>query len=109
MNNILKILEEETEGKCYTSYRYCADAESLLPKIGYDDTQQVSVVKNRYGENDNTLKSTKNLQDFAEKIKYDEPLFKYFLDGSRRTYKIDDIEILRSIYPIMGGQIGVAC
>ena len=55
MNNILKILEEETEGKCYTSYRYCADAESLLPKIGYDDTQQVSVVKNRYGETDNTL------------------------------------------------------
>jgi len=109
MNNILKILEEETEGKCYTSYRYCADAESLLPKIGYDDTQQVSVVKNRYGETDNTLKNTKNLQAFAEKIKFDEPLFKYFLDGSRRTYKIDDIEILRSIYPIMGGQIGVAC
>lgn len=109
MNNILKILEEETEGKCYTSYRYCADAESLLPKIGYDDTQQVSIVRNRYGETDNTLKNTKNLQAFAEKIKFDEPLFKYFLDGSRRTYKIDDIEILRSIYPIMGGQIGVAC
>ncbi|HEY4324384.1 MAG TPA: hypothetical protein VGN20_10375 [Mucilaginibacter sp.] len=109
MNNILKILEEETEGTCYTSYRYCADAESLLPKIGYDDTQSVSVVKNRYGETDNTLKTTKNLRDFAEKIRFDEPLFKYFLDGSRRTYKIDDIEILRSIYPIMGGQIGVAC
>ena len=109
MNNILKILEEETEGKCYTSYRYCADMDFLLPKIGYDDTQSVSVVKNRYGETDNTIKHTKNLHAFSEKIKYDEPLFKYFLDGSRRTYKIDDIEILRSIYPIMGGQIGVAC
>lgn len=109
MKNILKILEEETEGTCYTSYRYCADSEHLMPKIGYDDTQQVSVVKNRYGETDTTLKSTKSLRAFAEKIRFDEPLFKYFLDGSRRTYKIDDIEILRSIYPIMGGQIGVAC
>lgn len=109
MNNILKIIEEATEGTCYASYRYCTDLQSLLPKIGYDDTQTVSVVKNKYGETDVLSKTTKNLLKLSEKIRSDEPLFKYFLDGSRRTYKIDDIEILRSIYPIMGGQIGVAC
>jgi hypothetical protein len=31
------------------------------------------------------------------------------LDGSRRTYKIDDIELNGHVYPIIAGQIGVAC
>ena len=37
------------------------------------------------------------------------PLFKYFLDGSRRTYKVDDVAYGNNIYPIVAGQIGVGC
>ena len=36
-------------------------------------------------------------------------LFKFFLDGSRRTYKVDDIAYENRLYPIIAGQIGVCC
>lgn len=37
------------------------------------------------------------------------PLFKFFLDGSRKVYKVDDIQYDKTIYPVIGGQISVAC
>lgn len=37
------------------------------------------------------------------------PYFKYFLDGSRHTYKVDDIAIGNKILPIVAGQIVVGC
>ena len=43
----------------------------------------------------------------SKKHKEYPPLFKYFLDGSRRTYKIDDVAYDNRIYPIIAGQIGV--
>lgn len=35
-------------------------------------------------------------------------LFKYFLDGSRRTYKIAEAEMENKFLPIIAGQIGSA-
>lgn len=109
MGNILSLLENATNGNCYKSYKYCADTEITIPTITYDETQSLIILKDRYGETDTTLTKTKNLRDFASKISNERPLFTYFLDGSRRTYKVDDIEINRRIFPIMAGQIGVAC
>jgi len=109
MDKILPLLESETEKTCYKSLRYCADEELRLPTLSYDETQAFTVVKDKHGETDTTLKTTKPISTIAKTIINDEPLFRYFLDGSRRTYKIDDIEINRRIYPIMAGQIGVAC
>lgn len=109
MNKILNIIESETEGKCYASFRYCADVELKVPTISYEDNQSFTVVKDRFGETDTTLKTTKNLTSFAAKLVNEVPLFRFFLDGSRRTYKVDDIEINRRVYPIMAGQLGVAC
>lgn len=109
MNKILSLLEDATNGSCYKSYKYCADEEFTLPTIAYEDTQDLSPVKDRFGETDTTLRKPKDLTSFAKRISNDEPLFKFFLDGSRRTYKVDDIEINRRIFPIMAGQIGVAC
>lgn len=109
MRNILPLLQDATNGHCYKSYKYCADKELTVPTIVYEDNQDLMPVKGRYGETDTTLKRAKDLTAFAKKIAEEEPLFKYFLDGSRRTYKVDDIEINRRIFPIMAGQIGVAC
>ena len=52
-----------------------------------------------------------NLKDKANTLKKLDipPLFKYFLDGSRRTYKVDDVAYNNKIYPIVAGQIGVGC
>jgi hypothetical protein len=109
MDKILEILEEETSGKCYTSFRYCADEESRLPKLEYDESVKFTIKSDRYGETNQDNKSTIDLSKYSNQIQFEEPLFRFFLDGSRRTYKIDDIEINRRIYPIMAGQIGVAC
>jgi hypothetical protein len=109
MANILTLLEDKTNGKCYKSYRYCADEEINFPTLSYDDRQNFTVLKDRYGESDTSLKETKSIKDLADKLSGSNPLFQFFLDGSRRTYKIDDIEINRKIFPIIAGQIGVAC
>lgn len=109
MGNILTLLEDATNGTCYKSYRYCADEEIRVPTINYEETQSLSPVKDRFGETDTSLKAAKNLQGLANKLISDKPLVKFFLDGSRRTYKVDDLELNRRIFPIMAGQIGVAC
>ncbi|NMC59960.1 MAG: hypothetical protein GYA51_11375, partial [Candidatus Methanofastidiosa archaeon] len=51
----------------------------------------------------------KDIYHTSKQICCNKPLFSYFLDGSRRIYKIDDLELGRKIFPIIGGQIGVAC
>ena len=109
-DGILNFIANETNGKCYQSFRYCADEEMRMPTLDYEDKgNEFSLIKNSYGETDTGLKETKSLKDKASKIINSEPLFHFFLDGSRRTYKIDDIEINRNVYPIIAGQIGVAC
>ena len=109
-DRILNLISKETCGKCYQSFRYCADDEMKIPTLDYDDkSSNFSLMKNAYGETDTGLKETKSLKDKANKIINSEPLFHFFLDGSRRTYKVDDIDINRNVYPIIAGQIGVAC
>jgi hypothetical protein len=109
VKNILSLLEDATNGNCYKSYKYCADQELTIPTITYEENQNLAPVRDKYGETDKTLSKPKDLSAFSMKLAANPPLFKYFLDGSRRTYKVDDIEINRRIFPIMAGQIGVAC
>lgn len=111
MEKILDIVSEQTNGKCYTSFRYCADDEIRVPTLDFDSNEEkeISVVPKEYGETDTNLTKSKNLKPLADKLINGEPLFHFFLDGSRRRYKVDDIEINRNVYPIVAGQIGVAC
>jgi hypothetical protein len=108
MDKILNFLSEETGGICYSSYKYSLD-ESEIPSLKYEENQFYTLLKDRYGESDTSLKTTKDISKLAKQINNDYPLFKYFLDGSRRIYKVDDIELNRKIFPIIAGQIGVAC
>jgi hypothetical protein len=109
MRKIREILEDASNGICYDSYKYCADDEIKVPTLKYEENQNFTILKDRYGETDTSLKQTKDLTKKAKQLSKTEPLFKFFLDGSRRTYKVDDIEINKRIFPIMAGQIGVAC
>lgn len=59
MEKILDLVETETDGKCYKSYRYCADEELRIPTVSYDDNQNFTICKDKYGETDTTLKTTK--------------------------------------------------
>ncbi len=103
MNNISDLIAKETSSKNYKSYKYCIE-NIEVPKVQYDDKQDIIIKK--IGETDKGLKKTKSLREYAKKINGN-PLFKYFLDGSRRTYKVDDVAFNNKIYPIIAGQIGV--
>lgn len=106
MEKILDFIAKETDGKNYKSYKYCFETVDI-PKIDYEDKKGIQV--KRKGETDHSLTTTKSIKSLADKIKENgKPLFKYFLDGSRRTYKVDDIAYGKRLYPIIAGQIGVA-
>jgi hypothetical protein len=108
MDKILAFLEKQIGGTCYSSYKYCVD-EKEVPSVNYEENQIYTIQRDRFGETDTSLKTTKDISKTAKQIEGNNPLFRYFLDGSRRVYKIDDIELGKRIFPIIGGQIGVAC
>ncbi len=103
MKKILDFIEERTYGKSYKSFKYCFEKVEV-PKLDYEDKQNILI--KRKGETDTSLKTSKSIKELAKKVA-GKPLFKYFLDGSRRTYKVDDIAYDKKLYPIIAGQIGV--
>nr|WP_299214372.1 hypothetical protein [uncultured Allomuricauda sp.] len=106
MTKILQFIAKVTEGHSYKSNKYCFDAISI-PQIEYDDKKDI-IIKRR-GETDKLI-STRNLRDHSKsELIMRKPLFRFFLDGSRRTYKVDDLRYGRRLYPAVAGQIGIAC
>lgn len=105
MGNIIPIIEKETYGKSFKSHKYCHDITDR-GGIDYDDNKDV--VWKEYGE---TLKYKYPINlEFQAKARQNVPsIFSYFLDGSRHTYKIDDISYNKNVYPILAGQVGVGC
>ncbi|NCU32829.1 MAG: hypothetical protein EOM23_07855, partial [Candidatus Moranbacteria bacterium] len=104
-NRALKIIEEETGGKSYKSHKFCYE-EYTSPDQTYDDNKEF--LPKQFGETER-LKTHKSLKEFADTLSGHPPLFRYFLDGSRRTYKVDDIAYGDRIYPVVAGQVAVAC
>lgn len=105
MKEILSIIESETKGKCFRSQKYSIDIEKFST-IDYKEEKEIIVDKSGETEKQNGYINLKNL---AENLSTQEPLFKFFLDGSRRVYKIDDIAYDQKVYPIITGQIGIGC
>lgn len=111
MEKIVKFLEKATKAeRTYQSYKYCFESIEM-PSISYDDKQKIIFKPGNNGESDKGLRTSKSIEKRAiQAFELDEkPLFNYFLDGSRRTYKVDDIAYSKRLYPIIAGQIGVAC
>ena len=104
-NKVLDIIASETNGKSYKTYKYCFDSAETS-SIDYDDNKQITWKK--YGE---TIppKTAKDMREEAARRMSERPLFSYFLDGSRHTYKVDDIAYKNQVYPVIAGQIGISC
>lgn len=105
MSNIMDIIARETNGKSYKTYKYTYDGSDTLT-FAYDDHQEISW--ERYGETVPPETSI-SLEQKAKVLAAGEPLFSYFLDGSRHTYKVDDIAYKNKVYPVIAGQVGVSC
>ena len=107
MPKIMEIIEKETKGKSYKTYKYSYDSIGV-PSIEYDDNTN-KVIKWKESAETINHKYYINLKPLADQISEDKPIIKYFLDGSRRVFKVDDIEYNKNIYPVVAGQIGVGC
>jgi hypothetical protein len=105
MKRITEFIAHETDGKSFKTNKFCLDSISNSA-INYEEPNNISL--NQYGE---TIKSKESidLSEQSKKLEGAEPLFKYFLDGSRRTYKVDDVIYDKKVFPIIAGQIGVGC
>ena len=107
MVKIMEIIERETKGKSYHTYKYSYDSIGL-PSIDYDDDPN-KVMKWKDSAETIQHKKSNDLKPLADKIVMAEPLIKYFLDGSRHVFKVDDIAYNKQVFPVVAGQIGVGC
>lgn len=105
MGSVLSIIEKETSGKSFKSYKYSYDTKDYGGII-YDNNTEV--YWKSYGETERH-KNPVNLQVQAKARMNVPSIFTYFLDGSRHTYKVDDISYSKNVYPIIAGQVGVGC
>lgn len=107
MGKILDYIQKETDGRTFSSYKRCFD-DGGIPTIEYETQEDTYINLKEYAE-DNKSPETRDLRERAMSLLQGPPLFRYFLDGSRKVYKLDDIQYDRKVFPIVGGQISVAC
>jgi hypothetical protein len=101
MGKILDIIEKYSGGKCFYSDRYSLD--NIFPPEFEDKDEEFR--SDKIFETNNKL--GKNIQ--IDHTQSASSIFSYFLDGSRRTYKIADFASNDNKFlPIIGGQIGAA-
>jgi len=107
---VMSIMAEVTGGKSYKAHKYGLDHVDR-PSVDYGDSE---IIWKRRAETTpyktyvDVSRLSKNLASRGEQILI------YFLDGSRRIFKVDDIAYAQSggrsvIYPVIAGQIGVGC
>lgn len=107
----MDLLAQETGGKSYKAHKYSLD-HAERPEIDYGED---GAVWEEIAET-NPKKTYTGLAKFSRGLSssHVKSCLSYFLDGSRRVYKVDDIAYTKSggrtaIYPVLAGQIGVGC
>lgn len=106
MARIISYIAKETGGANFNSHKYKHENMGLST-IQYDDFAEYNL---KYLCETRKEDKSINLKLYAEDIlSKTEPLFAYFLDGSRRTFKVDDISYNQEVFPIIAGQVCVAC
>ena len=105
----MEIIEKETKGKSYHTYKYSYDSIGV-PSIDYDDDPNKIMKWQDSGETDSPKRSI-DLGPYSNRVQKskEDPLLRYFLDGSRHVFKVDDIAYNKQVFPVIAGQIGVGC
>lgn len=109
---ILDFIEFQGKGKyhCYKTKKLSLDTvnnDSIA--YNYDDKVASISTKSDFAETDRTRKKVVDLSKLVDQTVVPPPIFGFFLDGSRHTYKVDDIAIGKKIFPIIAGQVIVGC
>ena len=108
MGKVLDFIVKKGDGNylCYKTNKVRIDTTDS-DVLNYDDKPAVSTKYSSIAETDMTRVHTVVIP--SDLIKYSRPIFRYFLDGSRHVYKIDDMAIGKKIFPVLAGQIIVGC
>ncbi len=107
---VMTLLADITDGKSYQAHKYGLDYNAR-PTIDYGNNE---IIWKRRAET-SPQKTYVDLRSLSHNLSLqDSQILSYFLDGSRRVYKVDDIAYAQSggrhaIYPVIAGQIGVGC
>ena len=107
---VMNLIAEYTGGKSYKAHKYSLD-NSDRPSVDYGNND---IVWKRRAET-TPHKTYVDLRSLSQTLAAkDDQILSYFLDGSRRVFKVDDIAYTKSggrssIYPVIAGQIGVGC
>lgn len=107
MPKIMEIIAKETSGKSYRTYKYSYDSIGL-PSIDYDEDDKIM----KWQESGETIQNKEpiNIKPIANRLmKANQNFIKYFLDGSRHVFKVDDISYNKQVFPVVAGQIGIGC
>ena len=108
MKNILRFIADKTYGESYSTSKLELYAENSSAPIDYDLPTEIVLKRNgetRPPKNYASLEAkAKNISDAAQ-------ILNYFLDGTLRVYKVDDIAYRQGsrkmIYPIVAAQVTV--
>jgi hypothetical protein len=103
-SKFITLFAEKTFGKPYPSTKYQI-TEDDKPQNDFEP-QKIKV--SGFAEKQQ-LEVSRDLSERLDIAYINGPLFKYFLDGSRRCYKIADMAYDKRIYPVFASQIAVAC
>lgn len=103
MSTVLDEIAKETNGKSFKTYKYGFDGIAV-PRFDYDDHRH-RITWKQYGETEYHDRPCPVNAQFLSAPS----LFAYFLDGSRKTYKVDDMAFRNQVYPVIAGQVGVGC
>ena len=106
MGEIIKYIADETDGKPFGSFKYGYDNDPQM-RIPYEE-QDLPISPIQYAENVQ-ISHSRDMKARSQELSKYPPLFHYFLDGSRMVYKVDDIQYDKKVYPLVAGQISVAC
>lgn len=107
---VMTLLEEITGGKSYNAHKYGLD-HAERPSIDYSEdgiVWQETAETFHYKNYVPLWKLSKSVLDSGTNV------LSFFLDGSRRVFKVDDMAFIlpggrNVIYPILAGQIGIGC
>lgn len=108
MGKILDFIEKKGGGNyhCYKTNKVRIDTTDS-DVLDYDDKPAISTKTSVIAESDMSRVHTVSIP--SDLIQYSRPIFRFFLDGSRHVYKIDDMAIGKKIFPVLAGQIIVGC
>lgn len=107
MPKIMEIIAQETHGKSYHTYKHSYDNFNFS-SIDYDDDSN-KIMKWKDSAETIRHKEPVDLRLTVNRLKNTESILKYFLDGSRHVFKVDDIAYNKRIFPVVAGQVGVGC